>query len=270
MVMPLGDVNPTRRVPVITWTLALANLAVFLLALLPADDCTRATLVFRYGAVPATLTGMAPVDADTIAEVLGACAAAGVEERSALLALVTSLFLHGSIGHLLGNLLFLAVFGDNVEDRLGRLRFLLFYVVAGVVATGGFVLVYPASVVPLIGASGAIAGILGAYLLLFPRAQVLTLVPFPLWLLALVLPGVRIRLLLLVVATVTMPAWLLLLVWLGFQTWAVGQPLGDPVAYEAHLVGFAAGILLLLVLDGGRRRRGRTPFHPSRRRHNGG
>lgn len=261
MVMPLADANPTQRRAVITPLLVLANLAVFFGVLFPADDCERTALVLRFGVIPAELTGMHVLDSELAAEQFGACAAAGLEHKSVLLALVTALFLHANLAHLLGNLLFLAIFGNNVEDRLGRTRFVVFYLVGGAAATLGFVAAFPSSTAPLIGASGAIAAVLGAYLLLFPNAPVATLVPFPLWLLAIVIPGLRLRLVLLVVAVVTMPAWVLLLGWLAFQTWAVTGPVTDQVAYEAHLAGFIAGIVLLLVLDRRRARHGRAPFH---------
>lgn len=261
MVMPLADANPTQRRAVITPLLVLANLAVFFAVLVPADDCERAALVVRFGIIPAELTRMQVLDADLVAAELGRCAAAGLTHKSITLALVTSLFLHADLAHLFGNLVFLAIFGNNVEDRLGRTRFVVFYLVGGAAATLGFVVAFPSSIAPLIGASGAIAAVLGAYLLLFPKAPVATLMPFPLWLLAIVIPGLRLRLMLLVVAVVTMPAWVLLLGWLAFQTWAVTGPVTNQVAYEAHLAGFVAGIVLLLVLDRRRRHHGSEPFH---------
>jgi len=150
--------------------------------------------------------------------------------------------------HLAGNMLFLFVFGNNVEDRLGPVRYLIFYLVCGYLATYGFALADPGSTETLVGASGAIAGVLGAYLVLFPHARVTSLVPFlffiPVWL----------------------PAWVVLgswfvLQWLYFQGAGMGQ--GAGVAYLAHVVGFAAGVILILLFGGRRARRPPPPSPPA-------
>lgn len=155
-------------------------------------------------------------------------------ERINLLTPLTSMFLHGSWGHLLGNGLFLWVFGDNVEDRMGRLRFLLFYLVCGLGAALAHILVDPSSPVPTVGASGAISGVLGAYLMLFPRARVNMLFIFLVFL-----------------RVIPLPAWLVLLWWFGFQVLAglpqltqVTEPSGG-VAFWAHIGGFLLGVLLV-------------------------
>jgi membrane associated rhomboid family serine protease len=158
-------------------------------------------------------------------------AAACFPHKNVYLAVLTSLFLHGSLAHLAFNMLFLWIFGNNLEDRWGRVRYLLFYLAAGIVATLAFVLTSPHSVVPLIGASGAIAGVMGAYLVLFPTTRILGLVGF------LPLP---------------LPAW----VFLGF--WFGSQFLGgsDGVAYAAHVGGFLFGMAVGGVV------RGLTPKPP--------
>jgi membrane associated rhomboid family serine protease len=150
-----------------------------------------------------------------------------------VLSVLYSMFLHGGWLHLLGNMLFLWVFGNNVEDRLGRIRYLLFYLVCGYAAAYAFALVNPDSTQPLIGASGAIAGVLGAYLVLYPRARVWSLVPFLLFI------------------PLRLPAWLVLGLWFLLQWaysagFAVSQA-GD-VAYLAHVAGFLLGALLALPL----------------------
>ena len=271
MVLPVGDVNPTHRPPVLTWLLLLANAAVFLLVQVPLDRCEAQAFTYTWGAVPAELTSGAPLGSGDLERLLGDCAAAvgevgTVPSTTVWLSLLTAMFVHGNLGHLVGNLLFLYVFGNNVEDRLGRVRFLAFYLVGGVGATAAFVALQPTSTIPLVGASGAIAAILGAYLIVWPRARVFTFVPFPLYLAALLVPGVRIRSFWLLFAIVSLPAWLLLGGWIAFQAWAARSEMGDGVAYSAHVAGFVAGIVLLLLLDRRRQKRGQQPFHPVRAR----
>jgi membrane associated rhomboid family serine protease len=265
MVLPIGDINPTSRRAFVMGSIAIANIVVFGWFQAPLTGCDQAVFIYRWSVIPRELFTLAPLGPAELEALLGECAAQ-VTGKNVLLSVVTAMFLHGSLGHLLGNLIFLVVFGNNIEDRLGHGRFLLFYAVGGIGATAAFAALQPASILPLIGASGAIAAILGAYLICFPHARVLTLVPFPLYLLALVIPGVRIRSWWLIVATVGMPAWLLLGGWFVLQYLAADNPVSDEVAYEAHIGGFLAGIALLLLLDRRRSRRGQTPFHPPRGR----
>jgi membrane associated rhomboid family serine protease len=246
------------------WLFTLANLGVFLLVQLPLEGCAQLHLTYRFAAIPRELTQLAPLGAAELETLLGSCAV-DAPAKNVPLSLLTSLFLHGNLGHLAGNLIYLVVFGNNVEDRLGHVRFVLFYAVGGVAATLAYTALQPDSIVPLIGASGAIAAILGAYVLCYPRARIFTLVPFPLYAVAWLLPGIRLVRWLVVVAVMTVPAWLLLGVWFVLQFTSARSPTGDQIAYEAHVGGFLAGIVLLVVLDGWRRRRHRTPFHPPRR-----
>jgi membrane associated rhomboid family serine protease len=163
--------------------------------------------------------------------------------KNAALSVLTAMFLHGGWLHLLGNMLFLFVFGNNVEDRLGRLKFLGFYVLCGYAAAYGFAFSQAHSTQPLIGASGAIAGVLGAYLVLFPRARVTTVVPFLLFF------------------PFRLPAWVVLGFWFLLQ-WAYSSggtlAQGSDVAYLAHVVGFAVGAFLVLIF-GMRARNPKTP-----------
>ena len=182
--------------------------------------------------LPQALTGQSGVGPNGP----GCVVAAPRFEKEPILSVLYSLFLHGGWLHLLGNMLFLWVFGNNVEDRMGRLRFLLFYVVCGYAASYGFALLNDDSAEPLIGASGAIAGVLGAYLVLYPKARVWVLVPF------------------LVFLPLRLPAWLVLGFWFVLQAvYSNGDGVSDAgtVAYAAHIVGFLAGMAIAWPLRAG-------------------
>lgn len=209
---PLRDDNPTVRAPVVTLALIGACVLVFLWQFQAGGVDTVARL---YGLVPGRLFGGA-------ADPPGAAAAPAT--------VLTSMFLHGGFMHLAGNMLFLWIFGDNVEDATGRLRFLAFYLLAGAGAAATQAAMAPHSAIPMIGASGAVSGVLGAYLLLYPRARVLTLV-----FLGFFITTIRIR------------AWVLLVVWFAGQALpALTTPPGSPgVAWFAHVGGFLAGVLLI-------------------------
>jgi membrane associated rhomboid family serine protease len=144
----------------------------------------------------------------------------------------TSMFLHGGWMHIIGNMLFLWIFGDNVEDSVGHIKFIFFYLMCGVAAAAAQIFTQPDSLVPMIGASGAISGVLGAYLLLFPRAQVLVLIPI--WIF---------------IRFIDVPAWMLLIVWFAIQLlsgWGtLGAASGPGVAFWAHVGGFVAGLVLI-------------------------
>ncbi len=166
---------------------------------------------------------------------------------------LTSMFLHGSFLHIFGNMLFLAIFGPNVEDATGRLRFLAFYLLGGGVALAAQVLVSPDSTAPTLGASGAIAAVLGAYLLLYPRARVITLVLIVFFATIVELP-----------AALLLGFWFLLQLWFGLA--GLASPIGgEGVAYFAHVGGFVFGLLLIKVFVNSARRsaKGRpTPPRP--------
>jgi membrane associated rhomboid family serine protease len=212
--IPIRDENPTRIRPYVTWGVTALVLAVFVyqLGLGPADG---RWLVARFGAVPAELTGH--TGGPTPLWLWGTA--------------VTSLFLHGGLLHVGGNLLYLWIFGNNVEEAMGHVRFVVFYLVCGLLATGGHVLAAPDSAVPVIGASGAISGVLGAYAMLFPRARVLTLVPFGFFLHMVHLPAVLL-----------LGFWIVLQVINGLLTPAAA----GGVAWFAHIAGFAAGVVLVV------------------------
>jgi membrane associated rhomboid family serine protease len=233
-VIPIRDENPTLRTPVVTIALLGVLLLVWLFVQGGGFDAKAlAASVCNLGLVPGEITGRAPVGARVpIARGLACVVDANPVNW---LTPLTSMFLHGGWGHILGNGLFLWVFGNNVEDSMGRLRFLVFYVLCGLAAAALQVMVQPASPVPMVGASGAIAGVLGAYLVLYPRVRVDVLVPLPfLW------------------PIVSVPAYLMLLWWIVIQLLSglpqltsVSREVSSGVAFFAHIGGFFAGLLLV-------------------------
>jgi membrane associated rhomboid family serine protease len=219
---PIRDTIPHRRAPVITVALIAVNVLVFLYEIsLPQSVLPQ--FIDAFGVVPHRISawtrlGGAPVDPWRFAPLL------------------TSMFVHGGWAHILGNMWFLWIFGDNVEDTMGRGRFLIFYLLCGVIAALAQVWVSPASRVPTVGASGAIAGVLGAYFWLFPRARILTFIPI------FIIPYF-----------VEVPALVFLGVWFVLQVLSglgdVGtQTLHGGVAWWAHAAGFIAGVLLLCIM----------------------
>lgn len=233
MALPLYDSQPVRRVPWVTYLLVAANVLVFLLTPMSnfavwygkgeIRECRGAHFVYEHGAVPKELTSteQQPLPAP-IADRCGPAAF----DKAPWTAAFTSMFLHSNALHLLGNIVALFVIGMGVEDRLGRLRYLLSYLLFGLVAVYGFAWTSPDSMTPLIGASGAIAGVLGAYLILNPRGRVVSLVP----------PIIVIRL----------PVWVVLGYWFVLQWLSLGDE-DSNVAYTAHIYGFAAGMLFALL-----------------------
>jgi membrane associated rhomboid family serine protease len=230
-VIPIRDVNPTSRVAVLTIGLIVVNVVVFLFQVQKPDDLSlegQQAFICEFGLVPEHVTEDPAIPAGGNATCLSLN-----QEQPRFLGLFSSQFLHGDWLHLVGNMLFLWVFGNNIEDRLGRLRFLPFYLVVGVIAGMVQVLSNPSSDVPVIGASGAVSGILGAYLVLYPRKRVWTVV----------LP--------LVFLPFRLPAWIWLLFYLVLQVVFLGNSAisgegEDGVAYLAHIGGFVAGAALIL------------------------
>ena len=225
--IPLRDDNPTRRRAYVTVALIVVNIAVYFLWQHAPDATSTGAFEYEHASIPCEITTGEPLsvtEVRTASCVADDTADAVFPGKHVLLAVVVSLFLHGSIVHLGGNLLFLWVFGNNVEDRLGPAVFLAFYLAAGVLATLAHVALQPTSTVPLIGASGAIAGVMGAYFFWYPNARVLSWVFFfPL----------RIQ-----------ARWLLLY-------WFVSQFFLNPnegVAWAAHVGGFVTGVLVALLV----------------------
>lgn len=211
--IPIRDENPTRTVAFVTMTVIVLNALAFIYELsLPAKHGLDA-LFADFALIPAAVTNApSPASYATI---------------------FTSMFLHGGWLHLIGNMLYLWIFGNNIEDCMGHFRFVLFYLLCGIAAAATQISTGPDSLVPMIGASGAVSGVLGAYLILFPRARVLTLIPI--W--------IFIRL-------VYLPAWMLLIFWFVLQLVSGAATAGKQtggVAFWAHIGGFVAGMILIPV-----------------------
>lgn len=211
--IPLRDTIPSKRIPVVNYLLIAANLGLFFYEISLGENL--ATFLERYAVVPARLLG------------------GGALSVRELLTPVTAMFFHGGWMHVLGNMLYLYIFGDNVEDTLGHGRYLLFYIACGVASFAVQIGFQPASAVPNIGASGAIAGVLGAYFLLFPRARVVTLLPLFVFFTMVEIPAV-----------VFLGLWFLLQFLSGTVSMGRAATTGG-VAWWAHVGGFVAGAVLL-------------------------
>ncbi len=257
MVLPIGDRNPTRRTTFVNWMLVATNVGVFLGLMLPLDGCELAQFVYRWSAIPQELLSLQPIDPAAIPDrQFAECVRPVAGDKLIAPSAITAMFLHADLLHLGFNMLFLWIFGNNVEDDLGHLRYLGFYLVGGLVATTAFTFVYAGSGMPLIGASGAVAAVLGAYLVLHPRARVHTYVPFPVYFLTFLIPRARITGFFLFFAIMNLPAWSVLTIWFVTELARVGTAEAAGVAYEAHVAGFVAGIVLVLLLGGRRRSAG--------------
>jgi membrane associated rhomboid family serine protease len=217
--IPLKDDTPSSTKPYVTISLIAACCGVFLWQR-SLDPIANRRVIDALGAIPAVLLSSARLPSD-------------LQWVPRYATAFTSMFLHGGWLHLLGNMLYLKIYGDNVEDRMGHARYLLFYVLCGIAALLAQAFSEPHSAYPIIGASGAISGVLGAYLLLFPRAKVLTLVLLPFFF-----------------TVLRLPAMLLLLLWFAVQLvsdLAVHDG-GAAVAFRAHIGGFLVGMMLACVL----------------------
>jgi membrane associated rhomboid family serine protease len=229
--IPLRDDNPSGSKPIVTITFIIICVLVFLWEFsLGAEGGQRA--VYALGVIPAVLLGAAQLPPEL----------AVVPPTATIF---TSMFMHGGWMHLIGNMLYLWIFGDNVEDSMGHGRYLVFYFLCGVAAVFAQALPEPNSEIPMVGASGAISGVLGAYVLLHPHAKVLVAIPFGF-----------------ILHTMRLPAGLVLALWFGLQllsnTMSSGE--GGGVAFRAHIGGFVAGMLLVAVF----KRRNVRLFAPAR------
>ena len=214
--IPLKDDNPIERFPFITLGIIAVNVWVYIYQLtLPALHLEA--LIFRYGAIPYNLTH--PLAKDILY----------LTALPPILTIFSSMFIHGGFIHLASNMLYLWIFGDNIENALGHFRFVLFYLISGFFASLFHILSAPNATIPMIGASGAIAGILGAYLILFPRANVSTLFIF-----------------IIIIRIIKVPAVLVLGFWFLIQLLNAGTE-GGSVAWYAHIGGFIAGIFLVKI-----------------------
>ena len=207
--IPLRDVIPSRTTPGVTVTLIVLNVLVYLFQLMLTERGNDA-FIMNFGLVPAYFS---------------------------LVNVVTAMFVHGGLAHLAGNMLFLWIFGDNVEDRLGHFRFIVFYLLCGFTAAFGQSLLNPESLVPMVGASGAIAGVMGAYLVLYPHSRVLMLFPFPLFVFE--LPAI-----------VFLGFWFFIQFLNGINQLPVFErnAISGGVAFVAHVMGFVAGLILVFIM----------------------
>ncbi len=214
--IPISDQNPTRHTPIVNYLLIAANVLVFLFFL--TSGTNQEALVYEFALIPASFT--TSIDLGDIRDIF------------------TSMFMHGGWAHLLGNMLYLWIFGDNVEDRMGSFNYLLFYLAGGVAASLAHIVTNPGSQIPTVGASGAIGAVLGAYLVLFPQSRVLTFIPI----------GFFMRLTL-------VPASILLGLWFILQLFSGVLSLGGPdvggVAFWAHIGGFAFGAVIAFLFARG-------------------
>lgn len=233
MFLPLKDINPTRRRPIVTYSLIAANVAVFIYQI-SLGNRLGAMFVTSYGATPYEIAHMT----DLVGQVKqGASLIHYPGPHPIFLTLFTSMFMHGGFAHLGGNMLFLWIFGNNVEDILGPFKFSIFYLAGGLAAHALHIASNPASTIPTIGASGAISGLLGAYLIAFPHARILTLVFL----------GFFIRM-------AVLPAFVIIIYWFVIQfifgLVSLGGTGEGGVAWFAHVGGFLAGIALIYAMAG--------------------
>ena len=222
---PLSDENPTTLSPLITFAViaACTGVWVFLQGAGMSEE-TFYSSICNLGAIPAELTG-----SFNMSEQQGPCPTGGLGWPT----LFTSMFSHGSWMHLLGNMWFLWIFGNNIEDAMGHLRFLAFFILTGLIAGGAHTLMSPDSNIPMVGASGAISGVMGAYFILYPKARIKTLVVF--FYFFRIMP---------------IPAWVFLGIWIGMQFLGLGAAAtgdGGGIAYAAHLGGLFAGLGLVFL-----------------------
>ena len=220
--LPIRDDTPSRTFPLVTFLLILANGLVWLWEVSLGSGAALTSAYLRFGFIPGILTGAHEPPPGAL--------------QPYILTVLTSMFMHGSWTHILGNMLFLWIFGNNIEDHLGHGKYLLFYLAGGVAAAMTLLLSGPTSEIPTIGASGAIAAVMGAYFFLFPRAKVQTLVFF------------------IFITVVRIPAWIFLGIWFVMQLFEGTFGAAQGVAVWAHVGGFLFGVLVAWITS----RRGQT------------
>ena len=208
--IPIRDENPTRGTPVVNYLLIAVNVLVFILMALAGPQ--NETLVYQFAMIPSQITR--GLDLGDISDIF------------------TSMFMHAGLAHIAGNMLYLWIFGDNVEDSMGHGRYLLFYLIGGIAASVTHILTNPNSPIPTVGASGAIAAALGAYLVLFPRSRVVTILPLGFYIHLATVPAV-----------IVLGLWFVLQFFQGALTLGMSEDMGG-VAFWAHIGGFVAGVAL--------------------------
>lgn len=207
--IPIRDENPTHKVPFVTYLLILLNILVFIFQTTLVGNSE--SFIYQFAFIPARLTT--------------------VLSLTNITKIFSSMFMHAGLAHIIGNMLYLWIFGDNVEDRLGSFRYFIFYITGGLVATLAHVLTNPNSKVPTVGASGAIAAVLGAYFVLYPQQKVLTLIPLGFFLRMTLLP-----------AGLVLGAWFILQLFQGVVS--LGGPDVGGIAFWAHIGGFLTGVVV--------------------------
>ena len=220
--IPFKDDNPTTIFPIVTIGLIAVNTIIFILQIFYPSDPRQ--IVFAYGAIPNYLLTFK-----------------AVQPIHPALTVFTSMFMHGGFFHLAGNMLYLWIFGNNIEDKLGHVRFIIFYILSGIVAAYSHAITEPSSMLPMIGASGAVSGILGAYLLLFPHAKVYTLIFFGFFMRVVQLPAIFV-----------IGFWIIIQFINGILSKGLANHGG--VAWFAHIGGFVFGILMIKIFSGFKRR----------------
>jgi membrane associated rhomboid family serine protease len=235
-VIPYHDENATQRTPVVTMVVVALCVFAWLVLQGAGSDPSLAASVCNLGLIPGELTGAVRAG---VSFPMGNGLVCVIDPGPEMSHLFTSMFLHGSWMHLIGNMWFLWLFGNNVEDAMTRPRFVLFYLMTGLAAAAAQVLADPASAIPMVGASGAISGVMGAYLVLYPHVRVYTLVPLGFFM-----------------TNIALPAWTMLLYWMVLQflggVTSIGSKEGG-VAFWAHIGGFVAGLVLVKLFARGDR-----------------
>lgn len=218
--IPLKDDNPTYRTPIVTYSIIAICVIIFILEI-TSSSYNNGQLFYSYGLIPAVFTGQATLPNEI----------AGLPTE---ITLISSMFMHGGFMHLIGNMLYMWIFADNIEDEIGPIRFLIFYLLAGMAAALTQVYLNTSSTIPMIGASGAIGGVLGAYIVNHPKAKVLVLIPFGFF-----------------SQIIKIPALYVLGFWfvLQFINSSLSSSTGGGVAYGAHIGGFIFGVIAILFFN---------------------
>ncbi len=214
---PISDVNPTQKKPYVSWTILVICITIFLSQQLMSFHEEEA-FILSYGMIPSVVFQIEELPYK-------------LKKIHPYFTLVSSMFLHGGWFHLLGNMAYLYIFGDNIEDSMGKSRFVIFYILCGVFAAFSQAIIDINSVIPMIGASGAISGILGGYLVLYPTAKIRVFFWF-----------------LIFIRTFNIPAMYVIGGWIFLQFFNLGDSSSNNIAYAAHIGGFIAGIILIMFL----------------------
>jgi len=215
--IPIRDSIPTHRVPIVNYVLICVNLVVFILMWLAGPE--QNNLVYQFAMIPANFKN--GIDLGDVGDIF------------------TSMFMHAGLAHIAGNMLYLWIFGDNIEDRLGSFKYLLFYLAGGLAASLTHLIFNPNSQIPTVGASGAIAAVLGAYLIMYPKSRIATFIPLGFFMRLTMLP-----------AAVVLGFWFVLQLFNGVLS--IGAADVGGVAFWAHIGGFVAGVLMALLAPGRR------------------